>query len=74
MLHLSITTFVNALFLTMENMAQINLIEESQLDLGLNIGASPHLKDIPFMQNHNAEKVLISQILVWVRMQMLGWV
>ena len=74
MLHLSITPFVKALFLTMESMVQINLIEESQLGLGLNIGASPHLKDIPFMRNHPVEKILISQILVWVRMQMLCWV
>ena len=39
----------------MENTAQNNLLEESSLGLGLNFGASPHLKDISFMQNHSVE-------------------
>ena len=39
----------------MENMVQNNLLEGCPLGLGLNIGGSPHLKDISFMQNHNVE-------------------
>ena len=74
MVHLSITALTKVLSLTMENTAQKNLLEESPLGLGLNFGASPHLKDISFMQNHTVEKILICQILVWVRVQMLRWV
>ena len=74
MVHLSITALTKVLSLTMENTAQKNLLEESPLGLGLNFGASPHLKDISFMQNHTVEKILICQILVWIRVQMLRWV
>ena len=74
MVHLSITALTKVLSLTMENTVQKNLLEESPLGLGLNFGASPHLKDISFMQNHTVEKILICQILVWVRVQMLRWV
>ena len=49
MVHLSITTLMKALSLTMENTAQNNLLEESPLGLGLNFGASPHLKDISIL-------------------------
>ena len=73
MVHLSITVLRKALSLTMENTAQNNLLEENPLGLGLNFGASPHLKDISFMQNHIVEPILICQILVWVRVQMLCW-
>ena len=55
MAHLSITAFVKALSLTMENIAQNNLLGERPLGLCLNIGASPHLKDTFFMQNHTVE-------------------
>ena len=74
MVHLLITVSVTALSLTMENTAQNNLLEESPLGLGLNFGASPHLKDISFIKNHTVEQKLIFQILVWVRVQMLCWV
>ena len=73
MVHLSITVLRKALSLTMENMAQNNLLEENPLGLGLNFGAPPHLKDISFMQNYIVEQILICQILVWVRVQMLCW-
>ena len=69
----SITPLMKALSLIMENAAQNNLLGESPLGLGLNFGASPHLKDISFMQNHTVEQILIFQILVWVRVQMLFW-
>ena len=49
MVHLSITTLMKALSLTMENTTQNNLLEESLLGLGLNFGASPHLKDISIL-------------------------
>ena len=49
MVHLSITALMEALFLIMENTAQKDFLEESPLGLGLNFGASPHLKDISFM-------------------------
>ena len=39
----------------METTAQNNLLEETLLGSGLNFGASPHLKDIAFMQNHSVE-------------------
>ena len=52
MVHLSITVLMKALSLNMENTAQNNLLEESPLGLGLNLGATPHLKDISFMKNH----------------------
>ena len=68
MVHLWITAFMKALSFTMENTAQNNLLEESPLGLGLNVGPSLHLKDISFMQ------ILICQILVWVRVEMLCWV
>ena len=55
MAHLSITALMKALSLTMENTAQNNLLEESPLGLGLNFGASPHPKDIFFMQKHTVE-------------------
>ena len=42
---------MKSLSFTIENTAQNNLLEESPLGLGLNFGASHHLKDIPFMQN-----------------------
>ena len=71
MVHLSITALMKVLSLTIENTAQKSLLEESPLGLGLNFGASPHLKD---MQNHTVEKILICQILVWVRVQVLRWV
>ena len=74
MVHLSITELMKAISFTMENSSQNNLLEESPLALGLNFGASPHLKDISFMQDHVVEKILIFQILVWVRVQMLCWV
>ena len=48
-------------------------IGESPLGLGLNFGASSHLKDISFMQNHIVEQILICQILVWLMVQMLCW-
>ena len=53
--HLSITALMKALSLTMERTAQNNLVEESPLGLGLNFSASPHVKDISFMQNHTVE-------------------
>ena len=74
MVHLSITVLIKALSLTIGNTAQNNLLEESPLGLGLNFGASPHLKDISFIKNHTVEQKLIFQILVWVRVQMLCWV
>ena len=55
MVHLSITALMKALSLTMENTAQNNLLEESLLGLGLKFGASPHLNDFSFMQNHIVE-------------------
>ena len=55
MVHLSITALMKALSRPMESMAQNNLLEESPLDLGLNFGASLHLKDIAFIQNHTVE-------------------
>ena len=55
MVHLSITALMEALPLTMENTEKNNLLEERPLGLGLNFGASPHLKDISFMQNHITE-------------------
>ena len=55
MVHLSIIALMKALSLTIENTAQNNLLEEILLSLGLNFGASPHLKDISFMQNHTVE-------------------
>ena len=39
----------------MKNTAQNILLEKRPLGLGLNFGASPHLKDISFMQNHIVE-------------------
>ena len=69
MVHLSITALMS---LAMENTAQNNLLEESLLSLGLSFGASPHLKDISFMQNHTVEQVLTCEILVWARVQMLS--
>ena len=50
MVYLSITELMKKLSLTMENIAQNNLLEKRPLDLGLNFGASPHLKDISFMR------------------------
>ena len=55
MVHLSITALMKALSLTVENMTQNNFLEKSPLGLGLNFGASRHLKDISFMQNHTVE-------------------
>ena len=74
MVHLPITELIKTLSLTMENTSQKKLLEESPLDLHLNFGASPHLKDISFMQNHTIKQILICQILVWVWVQMLCWV
>ena len=54
MIHLSITGFMKAVSLTMQNTTQ-NLLEKSPLGLSLNFGASPYLKDISFMQNHTVE-------------------
>ena len=73
---MSITALMKELSLSMENTAQNNSLEESPLGLGLNFGASTHLKDISFMQNHTVtmEWILIFQILIWVRVQMLCWV
>ena len=55
MVHLSITPLMKAFFLTIENMAQNNLLERSPLGLGLKFCALSHLKDISFMQNHIVE-------------------
>ena len=55
MVHLSITPLMKAFSLTIENMAQNNLLERSPLGLGLKFCASSHLKDISFMQNHIVE-------------------
>ena len=52
MVFLSITALMKTLSLTVENMAQNNLLEESPLGLGLSFGTLFHLKDISFMQNH----------------------
>ena len=71
MIYLSITGLMS---LTMENTAQNSLLEQSLLGLGLSFGASPHLKDISFMQNHTVEQVLTCEIPVWARVQMLSWV
>ena len=55
MVHLLITVSVTALSLTMENTAQNNLLEESPSGLGLSFSASPHLKNISFIQKHTVE-------------------
>ena len=55
MVHLSATALMKALSLTMENTVQSSLLEESPLGLDLNFGASPHPKDIFFMQKHTVE-------------------
>ena len=55
MVHLSITASMRALSVTMENTAQNNLLEETPLGLGLNFGASPHLKDISFTQKNTVD-------------------
>ena len=55
MVHLSITALMKALYITMEKTVQNNLLEESPLALSLKFGASPHLWDISFMQNHTVE-------------------
>ena len=55
MVHLSIAALMKVLSLTMGNTAQKHLLEENLLGLGLNLGASPHLKDISFMHNHAVE-------------------
>ena len=39
----------------MDNTTQNNLLQEFPLGLGLNFGASPHLKDVFFVQNHTVE-------------------
>ena len=74
MVHLPITALMKVLSLTMENTLQKKLLEECPLGLRLNFGASPHLKDISFMQNHTVKQILICQILVWIWVQMLCWV
>ena len=61
MVHLSITASMRALSVTMENTAQNNLLEETPLGLGLNFGASPHLKDISFTQKNTVDQILISR-------------
>ena len=55
MVLLSVTALMKALSLTVEKTAQNNLLEENPLVLDLNFGASPHLKDISFMQNHTVD-------------------
>ena len=57
--HLSITTLMKALSLTIENTTENNLLEEGSLGLGLKFGASLHLKDISLMQNYVPEQMLI---------------
>ena len=57
----------------MKEIAQNNLLQEILLGLGLNFGASPHLKDISFMQKNTVEQILICHILLWVGVQMLCW-
>ena len=52
MVHSSITAFIKALSLTIEDTAKNNLLEKRPLDLRLNLGVSLYLKDISFMQNH----------------------
>ena len=49
-------------------------IRGESIRLGLNFGASSHLMVISLMQNHIVEQILICQMLVWVRVQMLCWV
>ena len=55
LVHLPITASMKALHLTMENTVQNNLLDKSPLAVGLKFGASPHLRDISFMQNHTVE-------------------
>ena len=50
----------------MENTAQNNLLEKRPLDLSLNFGASPHLKDISFMKT-----ILWSRY--WLARYWSGW-